>query len=102
MTLFSAIAGVWLTGATTTYLPRSAFSCGGAGLQEPILIWSLQAARGRWGFELQAILTACRSGCGPSDDVVRSYGVLPLVFSSGAGFEIRQAMGIAVFAGISA
>jgi multidrug efflux pump subunit AcrB len=27
-------------------------------------------------------------------------GVLPLVFSSGAGFEIRQAMGVAVFAGM--
>jgi multidrug efflux pump subunit AcrB len=27
-------------------------------------------------------------------------GVVPLVFSSGAGFEIRQAMGIAVFAGM--
>jgi Cu/Ag efflux pump CusA len=27
-------------------------------------------------------------------------GVLPLVFSSGAGAEIRQAMGIAVFAGM--
>jgi multidrug efflux pump subunit AcrB len=27
-------------------------------------------------------------------------GVVPLVFSSGAGFEIRQAMGVAVFAGM--
>src|SRR5438876_11076026 len=27
-------------------------------------------------------------------------GVLPLVFASGAGFEIRRAMGIAVFAGM--
>ena len=27
-------------------------------------------------------------------------GVVPLVFSTGAGFEIRQAMGIAVFAGM--
>jgi multidrug efflux pump len=27
-------------------------------------------------------------------------GVVPLVISSGAGFEIRQAMGIAVFAGM--
>jgi Cu/Ag efflux pump CusA len=27
-------------------------------------------------------------------------GVVPLVFSSGAGAEIRQAMGIAVFAGM--
>jgi multidrug efflux pump len=27
-------------------------------------------------------------------------GVLPLVFSSGAGAEVRQAMGIAVFAGM--
>jgi Cu/Ag efflux pump CusA len=27
-------------------------------------------------------------------------GVVPLVFSSGAGFEIRQAMGISVFAGM--
>ena len=27
-------------------------------------------------------------------------GVVPLVFSSGPGFEIRQAMGVAVFAGM--
>jgi multidrug efflux pump len=27
-------------------------------------------------------------------------GVVPLVFSTGAGFEIRRAMGVAVFAGM--
>ena len=27
-------------------------------------------------------------------------GVLPLVFATGAGFEIRRAMGVAVFAGM--
>jgi multidrug efflux pump len=27
-------------------------------------------------------------------------GVVPLVFSAGAGFEIRRAMGVAVFAGM--
>ena len=35
-----------------------------------------------------------------SSNVQLVMGVVPLVFSSGAGFEIRQAMGIAVFGGM--
>ena len=35
------------------------------------------------------------------DDVVRiHHGVLPLVIASGAGSELRRAMGIAVFSGM--
>ena len=51
---------------------------------------------------LQAILTACRVRLRPilMTSMAFIMGVLPLVFSSGAGFEIRQAMGVAVFAGM--
>src|SRR5262249_49072627 len=49
-----------------------------------------------------AILEACRVRLRPVLMTSAAFimGVLPLVFSSGAGFEIRRAMGIAVFAGM--
>jgi multidrug efflux pump subunit AcrB len=49
-----------------------------------------------------AILTACRIRLRPvlMTSVAFIMGVVPLVVSSGAGAEIRQAMGIAVFAGM--
>ncbi len=51
---------------------------------------------------MQAILDACRVRLRPvlMTSVAFIMGVVPLVFSSGAGAEIRQAMGIAVFAGM--
>ena len=51
---------------------------------------------------LDAVLEACRIRLRPilMTSLAFIMGVLPLVFSSGAGFEIRQAMGIAVFAGM--
>src|SRR5207247_10808412 len=49
-----------------------------------------------------AILEACRVRLRPvlMTSIAFIMGVLPLVFSSGAGAEIRRAMGIAVFAGM--
>ena len=51
---------------------------------------------------VEAVLAACRIRLRPilMTSLAFIMGVLPLVFSSGAGFEIRQAMGIAVFAGM--
>ncbi len=49
-----------------------------------------------------AILDACRIRLRPvlMTSVAFIMGVIPLVLSTGAGAEIRQAMGIAVFAGM--
>src|SRR6185369_17378451 len=51
---------------------------------------------------VQAILDACRVRLRPvlMTSVAFIMGVLPLVFAHGAGAEVRQAMGIAVFAGM--
>jgi len=51
---------------------------------------------------VQAILDACRVRLRPvlMTSVAFIMGVVPLVFAHGAGAEIRQAMGIAVFAGM--
>jgi multidrug efflux pump len=51
---------------------------------------------------LNAILDACRVRLRPvlMTSVAFIMGVVPLVFAHGAGSEIRQAMGIAVFSGM--
>src|SRR4029078_400911 len=51
---------------------------------------------------VQAILDACRVRLRPvlMTSVAFIMGVIPLVLSTGAGAEIRRAMGIAVFAGM--
>ena len=62
-----------------------------------------EAARGRGRVATStAILEACRIRLRPvlMTSIAFIMGVVPLVFSSGAGFEIRRAMGIAVFAGM--
>jgi multidrug efflux pump subunit AcrB len=49
-----------------------------------------------------AILDACRVRLRPvlMTSVAFIMGVVPLVFATGSGFEIRRAMGVAVFAGM--
>jgi multidrug efflux pump len=51
---------------------------------------------------LEAVLEACRLRLRPI--LMTSFafimGVVPLVFSSGAGAEMRHAMGVAVFSGM--
>jgi gold/copper resistance efflux pump len=104
MTLLSAIAGVWLTGGDNnvftqiSFLVLAALACKNA-----ILIVEFarqQEIEGK--SRLDAILAACRIRLRPilMTSVAFIAGVLPLVFSTGAGAEVRQAMGIAVFAGM--
>jgi multidrug efflux pump len=104
MTLFSAIAGVWLTGGDNnvftqiSFLVLAALACKNA-----ILIVEFARRREEEGeSRVQAVLDACRIRLRPvlMTSVAFIMGVVPLVFSTGPGAEIRQAMGIAVFAGM--
>lgn len=51
---------------------------------------------------LAAVLEACRLRLRPilMTSIAFIMGVVPLVFSSGAGAEMRHAMGVAVFSGM--
>ncbi len=104
MTLFSAIAGVWLTGGDNNvftqigFLVLAALACKNA-----ILIVEFARRREMEGeSRVQAILDACHIRLRPilMTSIAFIMGVLPLVVSTGAGAEIRQAMGTAVFAGM--
>jgi multidrug efflux pump len=104
MTLFSAIAGVWLTGGDNNVFTQISFLVlAGLACKNAILIVEFARERELDGQSREhAILEACRVRLRPvlMTSVAFIMGVVPLVLSSGAGAEIRQAMGIAVFAGM--
>jgi len=104
MTLFSAIAGVWITGGDNNVFTQISFLVlAGLACKNAILIVEFAKERETAGVShLEAVLEACRIRLRPilMTSMAFIMGVVPLVFSSGAGFEIRQAMGIAVFAGM--
>jgi multidrug efflux pump len=104
MTLFSAIAGVWLTGGDNNVFTQISFLVlAGLACKNAILIVEFARERELEGQTHEhAILEACRVRLRPvlMTSVAFIMGVLPLVFTSGSGAEIRQAMGIAVFAGM--
>jgi len=104
LTLLSALAGVWLTGGDSnvftqvSFLVLAALACKNA-----ILIVEFAKQREHEGASrLDAILDACRVRLRPvlMTSVAFIMGVVPLVVAHGAGAEIRQAMGIAVFSGM--
>jgi multidrug efflux pump len=104
LTLLSALGGVWLTGGDSnvftqvSFLVLAALACKNA-----ILIVEFAKQREHEGeSRLAAILDACRVRLRPvlMTSVAFIMGVVPLVFAHGAGAEIRQAMGIAVFSGM--
>ena len=104
MCLFSAIAGVWLTGGDNNIFTQiGLFVLIGLACKNAILI--VEFAReleieGRT--TLDAAVEAARLRLRPI--LMTSFafimGVVPLVLSSGAGAEMRHAMGIAVFFGM--
>jgi multidrug efflux pump len=104
MGLFAAMSGVWLAGGENNVFTQIGLMVL-VGLSAKNAILIVEFARelefaGRT--PLQAALEAARLRLRPilMTSLAFVMGVLPLVLASGAGSEMRQAMGIAVFAGM--
>jgi multidrug efflux pump len=104
MCLFSAITGVWLTGGDNNIFTQiGLFVLVGLACKNAILIVEFARELEFQGRRpLQAAIEAARLRLRPI--LMTSFafimGVVPLVLSSGAGAEMRHAMGVAVFFGM--
>ncbi|MEC5218753.1 multidrug efflux pump [Actimicrobium sp. GrIS 1.19] len=104
MSILFALIGVKLTGGDNNIFTQIAlFVLVGLASKNAILIVEFARELEDHGRTIvQAALEACRMRLRPI--LMTSFafimGVVPLVFSSGAGSEMRHAMGVAVFAGM--
>ncbi|GFM81120.1 multidrug efflux RND transporter permease subunit [Pseudomonas cichorii] len=104
MALLSALTGVWLTeGDNNIFTQIGLMVLVGLSAKNAILI--VEFARelefnGR--SPLQAAIESCRLRLRPilMTSVAFIMGVLPLLYSTGAGSEVRYVMGVTVFAGM--
>jgi multidrug efflux pump len=104
LALFSAIVGLWLTGGDNNIFTQIAlFVLVGLASKNAILIVEFAKDREQTGVDpVAAALEAARLRLRPilMTSIAFIMGVVPLVFSSGAGAEMRHAIGIAVFSGM--
>ncbi|HEX6617384.1 MAG TPA: efflux RND transporter permease subunit [Gemmatimonadales bacterium] len=104
MSLLSAIAGVWLTRGDNNIFTQIGFLVlVGLACKNAILIVEFaRELRLRGRSTVEAALEASRIRLRPilMTSLAFIMGVVPLVFSSGAGAEMRHAMGVAVFSGM--
>ncbi len=104
MALLSAIAGVWFTGGDNNIFTQIGFVVlVGLAAKNAILIVEFARAKEGEGVDpLTAVLEAARLRLRPilMTSLAFIAGVIPLVIATGAGAEMRHAMGIAVFAGM--
>lgn len=104
MALLSAIAGVWFTGGDNNIFTQIGFVVlVGLAAKNAILIVEFARAKEQEGADpLNAVLEAARLRLRPilMTSLAFIAGVVPLVIATGAGAEMRQVMGIAVFAGM--
>jgi multidrug efflux pump len=104
MCLLSAICGVWISrGDDNIFTQIGFFVLAGLACKNAILIVEFAREQETTGMEtLDAAIKAARLRLRPI--LMTSFafimGVLPLVLSSGAGSEMRRAMGVAVFSGM--
>jgi multidrug efflux pump len=104
MCLLSAMVGVFLKGSDNNVLTQIGFIVlVGLACKNAILIVEFAKERVAHGLTpMKAAIEACRLRLRPI--LMTSFafimGVIPLVTASGAGSEMRQAIGIAVFAGM--
>ena len=104
LTLLSALAGVWFTGGDNNLFTQIGLAVlVGLAAKNAILIVEFARAREQDGLEpLAAALEACHLRLRPilMTSLAFIMGALPLDLASGAGAEMRHAMGVAVFAGM--
>ncbi len=104
MCLLCAITGVWLTRGDNNIFTQIGFLVLiGLACKNAILI--VEFARElqlRGASRVEAALEACRIRLRPilMTSLAFIMGVVPLVLSTGAGAEMRHAMGVAVFSGM--
>ncbi len=104
MTLLSAIAGVIIAGSDNNIFTQiGLIVLVGLACKNAILIVEFAKDKQDEGLSpLDAVLEACRMRLRPI--LMTSFafimGVIPLVTSTGAGSEMRHAMGVAVFSGM--
>jgi multidrug efflux pump subunit AcrB len=104
MCLLSAMVGVWLKGSDNNVLTQIGFIVlVGLACKNAILIVEFARERVEHGLApVEAAIEACRLRLRPI--LMTSFafimGVIPLVIAAGAGSEMREAIGIAVFAGM--
>jgi hydrophobe/amphiphile efflux-1 (HAE1) family protein len=104
MCLLCAMVGVWLRGSDNNVLTQIGFIVlVGLACKNAILIVEFARERVERGLTpVAAVVEACRLRLRPI--LMTSFafimGVIPLVIASGAGSEMRQAIGIAVFSGM--
>ncbi|GGC21135.1 efflux RND transporter permease subunit [Pseudoduganella buxea] len=104
MSILCALVGVKLTGGDNNVFTQIAlFVLVGLASKNAILIVEFARELEDHGRSIvEAALESCRLRLRPilMTSIAFIMGVLPLVFSSGAGSEMRHAMGVAVFAGM--
>jgi multidrug efflux pump subunit AcrB len=104
MCLLFAMSGVWLKGSDNNVLTQIGFIVlVGLACKNAILIVEFARERVEHGLApIDAAIEACRLRLRPI--LMTSFafimGVIPLVTASGAGSEMRRAIGIAVFSGM--
>jgi multidrug efflux pump len=104
MALLSAIAGVWISGGDNNIFTQIAFFVlVGLACKNAILIVEFAKYREDAGVDpVTAALDAARLRLRPilMTSIAFVMGVVPLVMATGAGAEMRHAIGIAVFSGM--
>ena len=104
MSLMSALAGVWLTGGDNNIFTQIGFMVlVGLSAKNAILIVEFARELEHQGRSVvQAAVEASRLRLRPilMTSIAFIMGVVPLVTSTGAGAEMRHAMGVAVFSGM--
>ena len=104
MALFSALLGLWLTkGENNVFTQIGLIVLIGLAAKNAILIVEFAVKRREEGASIvDAALEASRLRLRPilMTSIAFIAGVFPLAISTGAGAEMRRAMGVAVFAGM--